>query len=179
MNTFTIRASNVSKQVLPLAFLLGVILLLGTWVVLYWAESFFTESHLVGYYCCVSEQDLPAIGTLERTISDFFRISPGKHLPSLLFVSINASIFASRVLKARGKVWLPFLFVLFNALYLALDFWLVSVSWSISSRIVGPLTSAYKGYHRTWYGIVLHLLLWGVFFFTLARASIVTTKRAS
>jgi len=83
MNTFAIRACNALKQVLPLAFPLGVILLLGTWVVLYWSESLFTESHLVGYYCCVSEQDLPAIGTLERTISDFFRISPGKHLPSL------------------------------------------------------------------------------------------------
>jgi hypothetical protein len=43
--------------------------------------------------------------------------------------------------------------------------------------MVGPLTSAYKGYHRTWYGIVSHLLLWGVFFFAIAWGSLVATTR--
>jgi len=157
--------------------LLGVVLLLGTWVVLYGAESLFTESHLVGYYCCVSEQDLPADGTLERILSDFFRTSPGKHLPSLFFVAVNASIFASRMLKARRQAWLPFFFVLFNVLYLAVDFWLVGVSWSISEWVVDPLTSVYKGYDRTWYGIALHLLLWGIHFFVIARVSLIAAKR--
>jgi hypothetical protein len=131
----------------------------------------------VGYYCCVSEQDLPAVGTLERTLSDFFRASPGKHLPSLVFVAVNASIFASRMLKARRKAWLPFLFVLLNVLYLAASIWLVGISWSISEWVVGPLTSAYKGYDRTWYGIVLHLLLWGILFFVMGRVSLLAAKR--
>lgn len=154
MNSLAVRIPDVSKRIPTLAFLLGVVLLLGTWVVLYWTESLFTESHLVGYYCCVSEQDLPAMGTLERTISDFFRTSPGKHWPSLLFVSVSASIFTTRMRKARGKVWLPFVFALFNIFYLVVDFWLMGVSWSISDWVVGPLRGAYKGYHRTWYGIV-------------------------
>jgi hypothetical protein len=178
MNSLAVRIPGVSKRKPTLTFLLGVVLLLGTWVVLYWTELLFTESHLVGYYCCVSEQDLPAMGTLERTISDFFRTSPGKHLLSLLFVSISASIFTTRMRKARGKVWLPFFFALFNIFYLVVDFWLMGVSWAVSDWVVGPLTSAYKGYHRTWYSIVSHLLLWGVFFFAIARVSLVATARA-
>ncbi len=178
MNSLAVRIPDASKRIPTLAFLLGVALLLGTWAVLYWAESLFTESHLVGYYCCVSEQDLPAMGTLERTISDFFRTSPGKHLPSLLFVSVGVGIFTTRVRKARRKTWLPFFFVLVNILYLVVDFWLVGVSWAISDWVVGPLTSVYKGYHRTWYGIVSHLLLWGVFFFVIAWLSLVATTRA-
>ena len=178
MNSLAVRIPGVSKRIPTLAFLLGVALLLGTWVVLYWTQSLFTESHLVGYYCCVSEQDLPAMGTLERIISDFFRTSPGKDLPSLLFVSVGVGIFTTRVRKARRKVWLPFFFVLFNILYLIVDFWLMGISWFISDGVVGPLTSAYKGYHRTWYGIVSHLLLWGVFFFAMAWVSLAATTRA-
>jgi len=160
-----------SKLILSIFFVLGVVVLLGTWTVLYWTESLFTESHLVGYYCCVTEQDLPAPGTLERTASDFFRTSPGMHLPSLVFVTVNASIFVISVWYARRKDywWLPFLFIAFSILYVLVDFWLVSASWSISDWLVGPQTSAYKGYHRTWYGIVLHLMLWCGFFIGLSR----------
>jgi len=93
------------------------------------------------------------------------------HLPSLIFVAVNASLFAVNVWRGRRNYWwLPFLFIAFNIVYLLVDFWLVGVSWSISDRIVGPQTSVYKGYHRTWYGIALHLMLWGGFFITLFRA---------
>lgn len=160
-----------SKLMSPILFALGVIVLIGTWIVLYWMESLFTESHLVGYYCCVTEQDLPAIGTLERTLSDLFRASPGMHLPALIFVALNAGLFANSVRRThRNFWWLPYLFIAFNTLYLLVDFGLVGVSWSISNWGVGPQTNAYKGYHRTWYGIVLHLMLWGTFFMALARA---------
>jgi len=128
MDTLAGQVSSVRIQRLPLAFLIGVLLLLGAWGALYWSESLFTESHLVGYYCCVTEQDLPAKGTLERTFSDFFRTSPGKHLPSILFVTINASFFARGVLRGHRKAWLPFLFALLGVSYLALDFGLIALS---------------------------------------------------
>jgi hypothetical protein len=168
----TLTGSNHTlRLMLPVFFALGVVLLFGTWAVLYWSESLFTESHLVGYYCCVTEQDLPAPGTLERAASDFFRTSLGMHLPSLIFVAANVGIFAVSVRYARKRNcwWLPFLFIAFSILYLLVDFELVMISWSISDRLVGPQTSAYKGYHRTWYGIVLHLALWFGFFVTLSR----------
>jgi hypothetical protein len=43
-------------------------------------------------------------------------------------------------------------------------------SWSISDRLLGPRTSAYAGYHRTWYGNLMHLMLWAAYFFMLSTA---------
>jgi hypothetical protein len=178
MKASTMRLSTWWRQILPVIFVLGVILLLGTWALLYEAESLFTESHLVGYYCCVSEQDLPAIGTWERSLSDFFRSFPGKHLPSLLFVSIAAGISIRTLVRARGKVWLPALFAVLNLAYLSFEHQLVKLSWSISNRVVGPVTSAYKGYQRTWYGITLHFLAMGVLILSLAWLGRALASRA-
>ena len=171
VNIVTSSNSVASRWILSTLFVLGIALLFGMWAVLYWSESLFTESHLVGYYCCVTEQDLPAPGTLPRVMSDFFRTSPGKHLPSLAFVATNVIFFAVSLRRAPTKKrwWLPFLFIASNMLYLLIDLWLVSLSWSISSHLMGPLTSAYKGYHRTRYGIVSHLLLWLGAFVVLSR----------
>jgi hypothetical protein len=162
MSTLTRPNLHTSRLALSVLFWLGVVLLIGIWIVLYWSESLFTESHLVGYSCCVTEQDLPAPGTLERMASDFFRTSPGMYLPPLVFVAANVGIFAISVWYARKRKrwWLPFLFVAFGALYLPTDLCLVRVSWLISDWLVGPPASVYKGYHRTWYGVVLHLVLW-------------------
>ena len=149
-----------------IAFAIGVLLLLGTWGVIFELESLFTESHLVGYYCCVTEADLPARGTLARTVSDFFRTFPGKHLPSLVFVAANLWYFVRTARRVPGKDsrWLPFLFVACGVVYLLADYWLVNVSWSISNRLVEAPMRAYKGFERTWYGIVLHLMLWVAYF---------------
>jgi hypothetical protein len=167
MTSSTNSASNISK---PALFALGMAVLIGTWAVLWWWESMFTESHLVGYYCCVSEGDLPALGTLERTLSDSFRASPGKHLPPLVFLAVSVPIFAFGVQRAQNEYWLlPFLFVIFNILYLVTSLALVDLSWSLSSALVGPRTGVYAGYHRTWYGIAMHLVLWGVFFRALSQ----------
>jgi hypothetical protein len=129
----------------------------------------FTESHLGGYYCCAAEYDLPAPGTLERTMSDFFQTSPGKHLPSLLFVGGNVALFALILRRERRPIWwLPWLLILFTVIYVLADFELLVFSWSISNRIVGPRTGIYTGYDRTWYGIALHMALWAIYFVTLA-----------
>ena len=171
MVTFARPDAARSRWMLLVLLLLSVVVLLGTWAVLYWTESLFTESHLVGYYCCVTEQDLPEPGTLERTLSDFFRTSPGKHLPSLVFVGANAGLFAISLRRGRKLTWwLPWLFILFSIAYVLVDFQLLVVSWSISDRLIGPQTGVYKGYERTWYGIVLHLMLWAAFFATISVA---------
>jgi hypothetical protein len=170
MSTLPRPNPHTLRLIVSLFFALGVVLLFGAWAVLYWSEALFTESHLVGYYCCVTEQDLPLPGTLARAASDFFRTSPGKQLPSLIFVTANVGFFAISMWYARSRNgwWLPFLFSAFSLFYLLIDIWLVRVSWSVSAWLVGPLTSAYKGYDRTWYGIVLHLLLWLGFFVMLS-----------
>lgn len=168
METLTRPLPYRFKSVVPILFVLGIVVLAGTWAALYWAESLFTESHLVGYYCCVTEGDLPTPGTLERTVSDFFRTSPGMHLPSAVLVAANVCFFVLSLRRWRRHYWwLPFLFAALNVLYLWLEFELVTVSWSISNWLVDPQTSAYKGFERTWYGILLHLMGWGALYLTL------------
>jgi hypothetical protein len=157
-----------SRWILPILFATGFVVLAATWVLLYWTESMFTESHLVGYYCCAAEYDLPESGTLERTLSDFFRTSPGKHLPSLLFVGANIGLFAFSLRRERKLVWwLPWLFIVLTIVYILADFELLVFSWAISNQFVGPPTGPYAGYERTWYGIALHLMLWTAFFATI------------
>lgn len=158
-----------ARWLVPLVFATGLALLLAAWALLYWSESLFTESHLVGYYCCVTEQDLPEPGTLERTMSDFFKTSLGQHLPSLLFVGANVALFALSLRRTRRLIWwLPWLFVALVIVYVWADYRLLVLSWTLSNRFVGPRTSAYAGYERTSYGSVLHLLLWGVYLTALA-----------
>lgn len=161
--------SQKPRWMLSIIFVIGIVALAGTWIALYWGESLFTESHLVGYYCCVTEQDLPAPGTLDRTLSDFFRTSPGMYVPVLVFVAANVGFFAISMKRGGKNVWwLPFLFVAFNIFYLIVDFELLAASWAIGDWFLGRQTSVYKGYGRTWYGIVLHLMLWAGFFSILS-----------
>lgn len=180
MKALSRSSSGTFRRSVPVLFLVGVALLFGAWMVIYWSESLFTESHLVGYYCCVTDQDLPARGTLARTASDIFRTFPGKHLLSLIFVTANLWCSVHSLKSARGAYpwWLPFLFVVCGIVYLLTSFWLVGISWSISNRLVGPQTSAYKGYDRTWYGIVLHLMLWVGYFAALSKVATKLTSKS-
>lgn len=171
MNSRNSNFPNVAKALWGFTFWLGVLLLIGAWFIIYHLETLFAESHLASYYCCLMPQELQEIGALERVVSDFFRTSPGRDLPAALFVSANLAIFAAALRKAPPASGLPFVFVLFNFLYIVADFATIALSSSISDAIVGPQTTAYRGYHRTWYGIVLHFALWGVFLLALAKSS--------
>jgi pilus assembly protein TadC len=75
------------------------------------------------------------------------------------------------MIRTEQRVQALFLFALLGILFLGASLALVTLSWSISAWLVGPFTDAYKGYDRTWYGIVLHFLLWGVYFLAMARVS--------
>lgn len=169
METLAKPIASRSRWIVPVLFAAGFVVLVGAWALLYSTESMFTETFLGGYYCCASEQDLPESGTLERTLSDFFQTSPGKHLPSLLFVSANVGLFVISLRRGRKLAWwLPWLFIVFTIVYILADFELLVLSWAISNRLVGPRTGIYAGYERTWYGIALHLMLWVVFFAILS-----------
>ena len=50
---------NALRNIKPGIFFVGLLLLVGTWIMLYWVESLFTESHLVSYTCCLADQELP------------------------------------------------------------------------------------------------------------------------
>jgi hypothetical protein len=156
-------------RVLPvLVFAAGAILLAGSWYILYRWIMLDTQALLVPWYCDCTWDTRPALGTVARTINDFF-LGPGDDLPSLLFVSLGMALFIVKTRRARDKTWLPLFFLLANLLFIAADLALTSLSWSLSDWVVGTRGGIVDaGYHRTWYGIVSDLGLWGVYFLVLA-----------
>ncbi|MBC8163253.1 MAG: hypothetical protein H7Z42_18750 [Roseiflexaceae bacterium] len=139
------------------------------WFFVYIFELLFVESHLVGYYCCVTAQDLPALGSFARTVSDFFRTPVGSHL-SALVLSLGTSIIIWQRLR-RGEPAFALVGLLLAAtfVYVVAELLLVSLGWSISTWLLGPQTSAYTGFDRTMYGIVFHLSLWLAFLWSIVR----------
>jgi hypothetical protein len=168
------KLSKPFRPLHPLLFVLGILALIGTWFVLYLTESLFAESHLAAYYCCLMPDALSQLPAWEQALSNFFNSWPGQTLVAGVFIGLNAVVFLRALQKAHrsNRVWLPLLFVLLNILYVGVAFTVVSLSWSISDWVVGPRLSAYKGYHRTWYGIVLHFALWVDFYRLLLKASL-------
>lgn len=160
-------------------FLTGLILVAAIWVVLFWWVSLFTEALLVPWYCC-NLDTLPAVGTWQRALNDFFSQPPGSLLPSVTMVLISLLIFINRLSRAKNRMWVPLLFVIAFVFLIGADLLVTNLSWAISNWIVGPRTGGIDaGYHRTWYGILSHLLLWMVFFFTLVEVdfSSIQTRR--
>jgi hypothetical protein len=110
------------------------------------------------------------LGTWQRTINDFFAVFPGTILPSFLFILIEIIIFSFKFPRSDNRTWLPAAFALANFLFLAADLTVTNLSWTVSNWLVGPRVGIDAGFHRTWYGIVAHLILWTIFFLILARA---------
>lgn len=169
----TVRAHRQWKLGTPLPtmiFTIGLILLVATWLIWFWWLSLFTEALLVPWYCC-SLDAMPAIGTWQRTINDFFGTLPGSILPSVTMIAIGVLIFGRRMIKAKNRVWLPLAFAILYLLLLAADVVVTDLSWEVSNWLVGPrLGGIDAGYHRTWYGFAAHLILWATFYVYLAKA---------
>jgi hypothetical protein len=89
----------------------------------------------------------------------------------MALVLTAATIFGVRMRRAENRVWLPLAFFLANVLLLAADLLMTQLSWALSNRLVGPRVGGIDaGYDRTGYGIISHLMLYGVFFLALAKA---------
>jgi len=164
------RVRSTGKLASSAVVIAGSCLLIGSWVVLYWWQLLSTEALLVPWYCC-DLGALPALGTWQRAVNDFFAALPGSILPSVAIVTTGVAIFGVRMRRAENRVWLPLAFFLANVLLLAADLLMTQLSWALSNRLVGPRVGGIDaGYDRTWYGIVSHLMLYSVFFLALAKA---------
>lgn len=170
MTTQPARMRSTGNLASSAVAIVGSGLLIGSWVALYWWGSLFTEALLVPWYCC-DPATLPALGTWQRTVNDFFAAPLGSILPSMALVLTAVTIFGVRMRRAENRVWLPLAFFLANMLFLAADLFVTELSWALSNWLVGPRVSGIDaGYDRTWYGIISHLMLYGVFFLALAKA---------
>lgn len=152
-----------------LLFATGGLVLAILWWAIFISEGFFAESHLASYYCCLTPEELQKIDLLDRLVSDFFRTSPGREVPALLFVAVSGLLFVSALRQAANPAAVLFAFGLLSLGYLVADYVLTGLSWSVSHIIVGPQLTAYKGYGRTWYGIVAHAALWAAFFYAVLK----------
>jgi hypothetical protein len=167
MITQTVHSPKERRPASLIIFTIGVILLIGTWVILFGWLSLSTEALLVPWYSGL--EPLPALGMWQRTINDFFAVFPGNILPSILFILVEITIFGFRYSRSENRTWLPAAFFLANVILLGADLMVTNLSWAISNWLVGPRVGIDAGFHRTWYGIVAHLTLWTVFFMALAR----------
>ncbi len=158
---------NWSTGLRYLVFVLGMVVLLFSWYVLYVLVSLMTEALLAPWHDC-SWFTCPPLGTISRAVNDFFA-GFGRDLPSLVFVLISGGIFARRTWRSRDRTWLPLVFFLANVVFVAADLSAATLSWSLSDRMVGPRIGIDDGYHRTWYGIVATCILWVVFWIILAK----------
>ncbi len=151
-----------------LVFVLSLLLLMGSWIVLWWWISLGTEALLVPWPCC-GWYTPPTIGTWQRVLNDFFDTT-GSDLPSLIYILTSSSIFAIKTWQAKNRTWLPLLFFLGNLLFLVADLLAITLSWRLSDWVVGMRMGGIdNGYHRTWYGILATLLLWIIFWITLIK----------
>ncbi len=162
--------------ILPnLIFALGILVLLASGVVLYFWISLGTEALLAPWPCDCSGYRPPAVGTMQRTLNDFFA-GPGRDVPSLIFVLVTGAIVAIRTRHAKNRTWLPLLFAMANVVLLAAHIVAISLAWSLSDSIVGPRVGIDAGYHRTWYGIAATCIFWIAFWLVLLRLPIPTRQ---
>ncbi len=151
------------------AFSIGLLVLIATWAVLYGWISLGTEALLVPWNCECTWDTRPVPGSFQRTVNDFFDTS-GAELPSLVFVLISAVIFAFRALRSSDRAWLPWIFSLANLFFFLASLAGTSLAWAASNWMVGPrLSGIDAGFHRNWYVIVGHAILWIVLWAVLVR----------
>jgi hypothetical protein len=88
-------------------------------------------------------------------------------------VLISAGILAVKSWRAKNRTWLPLTFALADVVLFAAGLAATSLCWVLIDWVVGPRVGGIDaGYHRTWYGIAAHLVLWIVFWICLVRLPI-------
>lgn len=108
-----------------LYFIGGLILLTATWLGSWIWFVTVTEGLLVPWDTIPIR---PPVGTLERTINDFFEVPPGAYSLAVLFLALDAVLFIIRLWNAASKTWLPLIFAITNALFLLIT--TVLISWA-------------------------------------------------
>ena len=139
------------------------LLLIGTWYFLYIWIAAMTEGLLAPWDTVPGR---PPLGTWARTVNDFFGQSPGAYLPSLVFVSISASLFVFGLRPGSNKILLLLAFTLTNLIFFGVDLIFVILAHQlVNGWLPSPGASFDAGYHRTWPAIVITAALITILFF--------------
>lgn len=143
----------------------GTLLLALTWHVLFFWLMGATEWLLVPWD---TTTERPARGTLARSVNDFFEHAPGSCLPAVVVVGGSMALSAAGFVRNReGRAWLPALVAACNATFIVVDYACVYfLIWVVGGRLPPPQT----GYHRTWPGVLVTVLLLGLLWWCQWRA---------
>jgi hypothetical protein len=138
----------------------GTLLLALTWHVLFFWLMGATEWLLVPWD---TTTERPARGTLARSVNDFFEHAPGSCLPAVVVVGGSMALSAAGFVRNReGRAWLPALVAACNATFIVVDYACVYfLIWVVGGRLPPPQTGYDLGYHRTWPGVLVTVLLLG------------------
>jgi hypothetical protein len=143
-------------------FLCGVAALAGIWFVLWMWFLLMTEGWLVPWD---TTSIRPPVGSLVRTINDFFEVAPGGYLPATLFVLADASIFVWRFRRVGNRMLLPFFFAISNLAFGVLATVLAILSHQLPNLwLPQPRPEFDAGFHLTWPAIASTAILVTILF---------------
>jgi len=138
-------------------FFCGIIALVGTWFFLWIWLAAATEGWLVPWDTAPGR---PPVGTIARTVNDFFEVAPGAILPSTFFVLVSAILFVLRFTRTGNKVSLLFFFAVSNFIFGVLAILLTSVAHQLPHLWLSqPRPRLDIGFHQTWPAIVITAIL--------------------
>lgn len=138
----------------------GILVLVGTWYLLYLWLMAMTEGWLVPWDTW-SEPIRPPVGTPTRTINDFFESGFGSYLPAVVVVTASVGLFLCKVAfsKTNGLL-LPWLFAGFNFIFFLGSLVSAFVGWRLTDLwLPQPRPDIDVGYHRTWPMIAMTMIL--------------------
>ncbi len=165
-----IKQSTWSKHII---FAVGIILLIGTWYLLYLWLMAITESWLVPWDTW-SEPVRPLLGTPDRAVNDFFESGWGSYLPALIIIIASLGLFMVKtVFFKTQQTSLPWLFAISNFVFLLSSLMLSSIGWQLADLWLSqPRPNIDVGYHRTWPMIVMEVILSALLLTIQAKANI-------
>lgn len=141
-------------------FLSGLLLLIGTWYLLYLCLMMITEIWLVPWDMW-AEPVRPPLGVPARTVNDFFESGFGSHLPAVIVVAASLGLFIYRAAHSKtNRLLLPWLFAGFNFIFTLGSLMLAFAGWQLADWwLPQPRPEIDVGYHRTWPMIVGTIIL--------------------
>ena len=154
-------------------FSVGIILLIGTWYLLFLWLMAMTESWLVPWDTW-GEPVRPPVGTSARTVNDFFESGFGSYLPALIIIVTSLGLFTAKAafLKTQ-RALLPWLFAVSNFIFVLSSLVVAFVGWQLADLWLSqPRPEIDVGYHRTWPMIVMTIVMLAFLMTTQARVNL-------
>ncbi len=149
--------------------IVGLLMLVATWYVMFWWLAGATEILLAPWD---TTPQRPPVGTLARSVNDFFEDAPGAYLPPATAVGASVVLFAVGFVRKRaGRACLPTFLAGANALFVVLDVLAVRLAQQLLERRLPPSQTGYDlGYNRTWLSILATAVLLAFLYWAQWRA---------